>query len=98
MAWFGSTAEVVGYVAAACTTAAFVPQLVRVWRLRSARDISLVTFVVFSAGTAIWWLYGVLIGSWPVIVANGVTLAIALTILALKVRYDRQPRNDPGIA
>ncbi|MGB7548409.1 MAG: SemiSWEET transporter [Terracidiphilus sp.] len=81
--WIGSTAAV-------CTTLSFVPQLIRVWRRKSARDISLTMFLLFSLGLACWLVYGVGIGSGPVIAANAATLALALAILALKIRYDRK--------
>ena len=92
----------IGSLAAVCTTAAFVPQVVRVWRLRSASAISLVTFSVFAVGTAGWLVYGLLIASAPVVVANGVTLGLALTLVALKVRFDatarpRGPLGDRGV-
>lgn len=80
----------IGMLAALCTTVAFVPQLLRVWRLRSARDISLTMFLVFSLGVFLWLLYGILIHSIPVILANGATLALSLAILSLKVRFDRR--------
>ena len=64
----------IGLIAAVCTTVSFVPQLIRVWRLRSAREISLTMFLVFSLGTFLWLLYGILIRSLPVILANAVTL------------------------
>jgi MtN3 and saliva related transmembrane protein len=79
-----------GYCAAVCTTLSFVPQLVRVWRLRSARDISLTMFLVFSIGVFLWLVYGISIRSLPVILANAVTLALSLAILILKLRFDRQ--------
>ncbi len=78
-----------GFVAAFCTTAAFVPQLIRVVRLRSARDISLPTFLLFSVGVFLWLLYGLSIGSKPVIASNCVTLVLSVSILVLKLRYDR---------
>ena len=80
----------IGLIAAVCTTVSFVPQLIRVWRLRSAREISLTMFLVFSLGTFLWLLYGNLIRSLPVILANAVTLALSLAILALKLRFDRK--------
>jgi MtN3 and saliva related transmembrane protein len=83
------TITLVGSIAAFCTTAAFVPQVIRVVRLRSAKDISLTTFSVFSFGLAFWTAYGFLINSVPVILANIVTLALALTIVGLKLNYDR---------
>ena len=80
----------VGFVAAFCTTAAFVPQLMRVLRLRSAREISLPTFLLFSVGVFLWLLYGIYTGSRPVIASNGVTLILSVSILVLKLRYDRR--------
>lgn len=85
----------IGSVGAVCTTGAFVPQVVRVWRLKRADEISLVTFLAFAVGTSVWLVYGFLIDSIPVIVANGVTLVLALTIVVLKLSYDRtRPLND----
>ena len=83
--------EDLGFIAAFCTTAAFVPQLVRVLRLRSARDISLPTFLMFSVGVLLWLIYGVYTGSKPVIASNVVTLVLSVSILILKLRYDRNP-------
>jgi MtN3 and saliva related transmembrane protein len=80
----------IGWLAAVGTTVSFVPQLVRVWRLRSAREISLITFLVFSVGVFLWLLYGIFAHSMPIILANGITLAISLAILALKIRFDRK--------
>jgi MtN3 and saliva related transmembrane protein len=81
----------IGSVAAFCTTFSFLPQLIRVWQRKSARDVSLSMFLLFSFGVACWLLYGLGIGSAPVIAANAVTLALALAILILKVRYDQRP-------
>lgn len=87
---FNNTAvENLGFAAAFCTTSAFVPQLVRVLRLRSAREISLPTFLLFSTGVLAWLLYGLRTGSKPVIVSNSLTLILSLSILFLKLRYDR---------
>ena len=90
------TATLVGGVAAVCTTAAFVPQVARVWRLRRADEISLATFSLFAVGTFVWLLYGWLIGSLPVILANAVTFVLAVSIVVLKLNYDRRARNAPG--
>ena len=79
----------IGSVGAVCTTGAFVPQVVRVWRLKRADEISLATFLAFAVGTSVWLVYGFLIDSIPVIVANGATLVLALTIVVLKLSYDR---------
>ena len=86
--------ESLGFVAAFCTTAAFVPQLVRVVRLRSARDISLPTFLMFSVGVFLWLLYGIYTGSKPMIASNTVTLALSVSILVLKLRYVRRAMEE----
>ena len=78
---------VLGLVAGALTTAAFVPQLLQVWRSRSTRDISLGMFVVLNLGVFLWLLYGILRVDWPVMVANFITLCLALAILALKLKH-----------
>ncbi len=80
-------AEPVGFVAGALTTAAFLPQAIKIWRTKSAKDISLAMFLCFCLGVALWLLYGFLVWSVPVIAANLVTLLIAGTILAFKLRY-----------
>ena len=86
--------EQLGYVAAFCTTVAFVPQLVRVLRRRSARDVSLPTFALFSIGVLLWLVYGIDIGSKPVIASNSVTLVLSVSILVLKLRYDRHATEE----
>ena len=82
-----TTADLLGLVAGALTTAAFVPQVVKTWRTRSTHDISLGMFALFNTGLVLWLAYGVLIGSWPIVLTNVVTLALALTILFFKLRY-----------
>ncbi len=76
-------------LAAACTTLAFLPQVVKVWKTRSARDISLGMYAVFCAGVALWLLYGTLIESVPLLLANGATLVLAASVLSMKLRWDR---------
>ena len=79
--------ETLGMAAAALTTLCWVPQAIRILRTRDTRSISLAAQAAFAAGVALWLAYGLLIGSWPVILANAVTLVLALAILAMKVRY-----------
>ena len=86
--------EWTGFAAAFCTTTAFVPQLARVLKLKSARDISLGTFLLFSAGVFLWLVYGIYAGSKPVIVSNGATLGLSLSILYLKLKYDRNATKE----
>jgi MtN3 and saliva related transmembrane protein len=80
-------ATTLGLVAGTLTTAAFFPQVIKTWRSRSAKDISLGMFSLFSAGVFLWMLYGIHIGAMPVIVSNAVTLVFALTILLFKLRF-----------
>lgn len=89
-----NTIDFIGYVAATCTTLSFLPQLVRVLRLRSARDISMGMFLIFSVGTALWLIYGLFVHSKPVIVANAVTFVLAMSILVMKLRFDRDALKE----
>jgi MtN3 and saliva related transmembrane protein len=84
--------SLIGYVAAFSTTVSFVPQLLRVIRLKTARDISLGMFLFFSWGEFCWLIYGLMIHSQPVIWANAVTLVLAASILVLKLKYDGRTR------
>ena len=86
--------ERIGFLAAFCTTTAFVPQLWRVLKLKSARDISLGTFLLFSTGVFLWLVYGIYAGSKPVIASNGCTLVLSLSILFLKLKYDRHAAKE----
>ena len=79
--------DTLGYLAAAGTTLAFLPQVIRVWRTRSAEDISLAMYVLFMAGVALWIAYGVRIHSLPVIAANGTALLLAGAVLAGKLKF-----------
>lgn len=81
-------ASMIGFIAATLTTIAFVPQVIKVWRSRSARDVSLGMYALFSTGVAIWLLYGILISSWPVILANAITLVLAIAVIVMKLRFD----------
>lgn len=84
-----SFVDALGYFAALLTSLAFLPQVLRVWRTRSARDVSLGMYAVFLTGVLCWLAYGILLAAWPVIAANAVTLALASTVLVLKLRFDR---------
>lgn len=79
--------ESLGLVAATLTTIAFVPQVLKVWRSRSAADISLVMFLLFVAGVALWMIYGILIGSIAVFLGNLITLVLAGAILLAKLKF-----------
>ena len=87
----------IGYAAAFCTTTAYVPQVLRVWRTRSTRDISLRMFLVLVTGLSLWLTYGITKGEPPIVIANSVTLTLAGTILFFKLRYrDQSPAPAPA--
>ncbi len=88
--------ELLGALAGFLTTIAFLPQVIKTWRSRSACDISGATFFLFALGLALWLAYGVLLRLWPVIIANAVTLALASSILWFKFRFGNQPCTRPG--
>ena len=79
--------DLIGLAAGFLTTVAFVPQVLKVWKTRSARDLSLAMYLVFTTGVALWLLYGILIDSRPLVVANAVTFVLALFILVMKLRH-----------
>ncbi|MBU3543223.1 MAG: hypothetical protein EBS31_03550 [Burkholderiaceae bacterium] len=76
--------EMIGYLAACLTTAAFVPQVWKVYRTRDTRAISQAMYLIFSLGVFLWLIYGWYLGSWPIVLANGVTLLLSLSILWMK--------------
>lgn len=80
------SAEILGFIAGALTTISFVPQVVKTWRTRSTADISLGMFALFCAGLVLWTLYGIALGSWPIVIWNAITLVLAGTILIFKLR------------
>ncbi|MCW5753041.1 MAG: SemiSWEET family sugar transporter [Alphaproteobacteria bacterium] len=80
-------AEGIGLAAASLTTIAFLPQALKVWRSRSAADISLTMFLLFLTGVGLWMAYGLLIGSLPVFLGNLVTFLFALAILVAKLKF-----------
>jgi MtN3 and saliva related transmembrane protein len=74
-------------IAAVCTTVSFIPQLLQTWRTKKAGDVAWGMLITFTLGTILWLIYGILIRSMPVAVANAATLLLTLTILALKIYY-----------
>ena len=79
--------EVIGFLAGILTTIAFIPQVIKVWKTKSTKDISLIMFIVLCTGIFLWLVYGILISSLPVILANIVTFILALIILIFKIKY-----------
>jgi MtN3 and saliva related transmembrane protein len=77
--------DLFGFLGAFLTTVAFIPQVVRTWRTRSAEDLSLAMLAVFSAGIVCWLAYGLSLGATPIIMGNIVTLALTAILIALKL-------------
>ncbi len=80
-------AQIVGYIAAALTTISFVPQVFQVWRSKHTKDISLGMYAIFTIGVAFWLIFGILLVSWPIIIANSITILLAGFVLGMKLKY-----------
>ena len=81
------TTNLLGLVAGFLTTVAFVPQVWKVWKTRSAKDVSLVTFLAFALGVLLWMIYGFVKQEPPIIIWNAVTLVLAVAIVAMKLKF-----------
>ena len=86
-----TTADLIGSLAACLTTLSFVPQAWLTFKTRDVSGVSLGMYSVFTVGVALWLAYGLLLRSWPMVIANAITLVLALMILAMKVVYRRLP-------
>lgn len=79
--------DLIGFIAAVLTTASFVPQVWHTFQTRDVRGISLGMYSAFTVGVACWLVYGLLLGAWPIVIANCITLTLAAAILVMKLRY-----------
>jgi len=79
--------DYLGYIAGTLTTVAFVPQVARIWKTKSARDVSLPAFAVFTIGVAMWLAYGLAKQEPAIALWNAVTLVLAIAILWMKIRF-----------
>jgi MtN3 and saliva related transmembrane protein len=77
--------QTLGFAAGTLTAVAFLPQVIKTWRTRSATDLSTIMLMAQSTGVALWIVYGAAIGSLPVVISNVVTLSLALLLLAFKI-------------
>lgn len=91
-----STAEAIGLVAGFLIAFGLVPQVLRVWRMKDAREISLMFIVVTIGGTTLWLYYGLLLGLLSVMVWNGVNLVLQLSLLAVKLKYGMERGEAPA--
>ncbi len=79
--------ETLGYFAGILTTVAFIPQVMQIYKTKSAKDVSLAMFLIFTSGVMLWLVYGIKTNAFPVIIANAVTLLLSLVILFFKYKY-----------
>ncbi len=79
--------ELIGYAAATLATLAFLPQVIKSYREKSTKDISLTMYLVFFVGVVLWLIYGIHLNSMPMIIANAITALLALFILILKIKH-----------
>jgi MtN3 and saliva related transmembrane protein len=82
-----NTIQIIGLMAGSLTTAAFLPQVLKTWRSRSAKDLSLGMFLLFCLGVVLWLVYGFAVNDLPLIAANLLTLLLAMTLLFFKLRF-----------
>jgi len=81
------TITLVGFVAGTLTTVAYVPQVIRSWKLKETKDISLSMLVLYAVGVSLWLVYGIWMDALPIIAANGISLILILVLLGIKLRY-----------
>lgn len=79
--------NIIGMVAATLTTLAFIPQAVKVIKTKHTKDLSLFMYIFFTLGLLLWLVFGILMKSLPIIMANGVTIVFAVVILGMKIKY-----------
>ncbi len=82
--------EILGYISATLTTIAFLPQIIKTIQTKSAKDVSMGMFVLFTIGVFLWIIYGILTRTYPVLIANAVIFCLALTQIILKIKYDKK--------
>lgn len=87
--------EILGYISATLTTIAFVPQILKTIKTKSAKDVSMGMFALFTSGVFLWIIYGLLTNTKPVFISNIIIFCLALTQIILKIKYDKQknPNN-----
>jgi MtN3 and saliva related transmembrane protein len=80
-------ADSIGYIAACLSTASFIPQAVMTWKRKRAEGVSLGMYVILTLGLMLWLAYGLMMGAWPVIISNLVTLGLTIFIMTMKIVY-----------
>jgi MtN3 and saliva related transmembrane protein len=87
--------DLIGTLAACLTTFSFIPQALKTFRTKDVSGISLSMYSCFTAGVAFWLVYGIMLMAWPIIIANAITLSLAVSILLMKLRYRRFTNTMP---
>jgi len=82
--------EIVGFIAGTFTTIAFVPQVYKTWKTKSAKDVSMPMFLIFATGTILWITYGLILGKHAIFVSNAIIFLLAIFQVTLKIKYDRK--------
>jgi len=82
--------DVLGFVAGICVTISVIPQILKVWKTKKVKDISLLTFSILTFGVALWVLYGVLKNDLPIIVSNGISLSLNIVMVYFIIYYEKE--------
>jgi MtN3 and saliva related transmembrane protein len=81
---------IAGLIAGACTTVSFIPQILKIFKTRKVRDISTSMYLVLTTGIFLWLIYGIFLGELPIILANGISFILCVSILAMKFFYGKE--------
>ncbi|MDR2772109.1 MAG: SemiSWEET transporter [Elusimicrobiota bacterium] len=85
--------EILGFIAGFCTAVSFIPQVYKTWKSKSAKDVSIQMFLIYSLASILWIIYGVGAGSMPVIATNVVLLALSIMQAIMKAMYDKRAKQ-----
>jgi len=89
-----SLVDLTGYIAAFCTTFAYIPQAVKVIKTRDTRSLSVAMYFILTLGVGLWFIYGLIRIDWPLAIANAITLIFTLTILLIKIKNNKKDNLD----
>lgn len=81
--------DILGYAAGAITSLTFLPQVLKTWKEKSAKDVSLMMFIIAAINEVMWIIYGALLDNWVIILTNAIVLTMSLIMIILKLRYNR---------
>ena len=79
--------SLIGLIAGTCTTISFLPQVIKIARSKETKALSLPMYIVLATGIFLWTVYGIFTGDMPIVLANSISLVLALTVLVLKIKY-----------